>query len=251
MADVTVRVVDCYVYLKMDDDLKFLLLKRNKNKIYEHLWQGVAGKIEEGETAPEAAIRELKEETGLDLVNMFAADHVSRFYEVHGDRVNLVPVFGMEVDSDEVMLSEEHVDFQCKIQNWVDSSISKTVNAPKGYTVKQVQAVYERLYNNGAKGGTVYVDGSRDQQVLNISKEKTKKEIKKELKQKPVIINERTSANIERLKDRMADVPGLKTNRSIGMQIGDECPVCHLGTIEDLGGCNTCTNCGIQLKCGL
>ncbi len=60
MAIVTVRVVDCYVYLKTDDDLKFLLLKRNKNKIYEHLWQGVAGKIEEGETAPEAAIRELK-----------------------------------------------------------------------------------------------------------------------------------------------------------------------------------------------
>ena len=112
MASVTVRVVDCYVYRQTDDGLKFLLMKRNLNKIYEHLWQGVAGKIEDGETAPEAAIRELKEETGLDPVNMFVADHVSRFYEVHGDRVNLVPVFGMEVDSDEVMLSEEHVDFK-------------------------------------------------------------------------------------------------------------------------------------------
>jgi dATP pyrophosphohydrolase len=112
MADVTVRVVDCYVYRQTGDGLKFLLMKRNLNKIYENLWQGVAGKIEDGETAPEAAIRELKEETGLDPVNMFVADHVSRFYEVHGDRVNLVPVFGMEVDSDEVMLSEEHVDFK-------------------------------------------------------------------------------------------------------------------------------------------
>ena len=112
MADVTVRVVDCYVYRQTDDGLKFLLMKRNLNKIYENLWQGVAGKIEDGETAPEAAIRELKEETGLDSVNMFVADHVSRFYEVHEDRVNLVPVFGMEVDSDEVMLSEEHVDFK-------------------------------------------------------------------------------------------------------------------------------------------
>tara|TARA_B110000438_G_scaffold32425_1_gene31983 strand:- start:248 stop:709 length:462 start_codon:yes stop_codon:yes gene_type:complete len=112
MASVTVRVVDCYVYRQTDDGLKFLLMKRNLNKIYENLWQGVAGKIEDGETAPEAAIRELKEETGLDPVNMFVADHVSRFYEVHEDRVNLVPVFGMEVDSDEVMLSEEHVDFK-------------------------------------------------------------------------------------------------------------------------------------------
>ena len=112
MADVTVRVVDCYVYRQTDDGLKFLLMKRNLNKIYEHLWQGVAGKIEDGETAPEAAIRELKEETGLDPVNMFVADHVRRFYEVQGDRGNLVPVFGVEVDSDEVMLSEEHVDFK-------------------------------------------------------------------------------------------------------------------------------------------
>ncbi|GIS53581.1 hypothetical protein Ct9H90mP29_06230 [bacterium] len=33
--------------------------------MYEHLWQGVAGKIEEGETSWEAAIRELEEETGF------------------------------------------------------------------------------------------------------------------------------------------------------------------------------------------
>ena len=112
MASVTVRVVDCYVYRQTDDGLKFLLMKRNLNKIYEHLWQGVAGEIEDGETAPEAAIRELKEETGFDPVKVFVADHVSRFYEVHGDRINLVPVFGIEVNSDEVILSEEHIDFK-------------------------------------------------------------------------------------------------------------------------------------------
>jgi hypothetical protein len=46
---------------------------------------------------------------------MFVADHVSRFYEIHGDRINLVPVFGIEVDSYKVILSEEHIDFK-----WVD-----------------------------------------------------------------------------------------------------------------------------------
>ena len=50
---------------------------------------------------------------------------------------------------------EAHADVQCIIQNWIDSSISKTVNAPKGYTVEQVEKVYERLYRGGAKGGTV------------------------------------------------------------------------------------------------
>ncbi|MDP6034387.1 MAG: NUDIX pyrophosphatase [Candidatus Marinimicrobia bacterium] len=145
MASVTVRVVDCYVYLKTDNDLNFLLLKRNKNKIYEHLWQGVAGKIEEGETPPEAAIRELKEETGLDPVNMFVADHVSRFYEVHGDRVNLVPVFGIEAGSTEVTLSDEHIDFK-----WVN--IKEALNTLVWNGQKEgIQTVYDMVKNNDGR----------------------------------------------------------------------------------------------------
>ncbi|NHZ86719.1 MAG: NUDIX domain-containing protein [Planctomycetia bacterium] len=108
MIDILVRVIDAYVFRKTADGLRFLMLKRAKTKRYEHLWQGVAGKIEAGETAPQAAIRELNEETGLKPKHMFIADHVSRFYETHGDRINLVPVFGIEVDSEVVILSEEH-----------------------------------------------------------------------------------------------------------------------------------------------
>ncbi len=66
---------------------------------------------------------------------------------------------------------EAHADVQCVIQRWIDSSISKTVNAPKGYSVEEVERVYERLYKGGAKGGTVYVDGSRDSQVLTLKAE--------------------------------------------------------------------------------
>ena len=36
---------------------------------------------------------------------------------------------------------------------------------------QQVESVYERLYKGGAKGGTVYVDGSRDSQVLTLKAE--------------------------------------------------------------------------------
>ena len=60
MVDILVRIIDAYIFRQTDDGLNFLLLKRAETKIYEHLWQGVAGKIEEGETASEAAIRELK-----------------------------------------------------------------------------------------------------------------------------------------------------------------------------------------------
>ena len=90
----------------------FLLLKRAETKIYEHLWQGVAGKIEKGETAVETAIRELKEETGFTPTRMFVADYVSKFYESHDDRINLVPVFGIEVKDSGVALSKEHSELE-------------------------------------------------------------------------------------------------------------------------------------------
>ena len=36
-----------------------------------------------------------------------------------------------------------------------------------------------------------------------------------------------------------------------GSDVGDTCPICRQGTVEDIGGCNTCTNCNAQLRCGL
>src|SRR5690606_7257931 len=67
---------------------------------------------------------------------------------------------------------EEHVLVQAAAQKWVDSSISKTVNAPSTFTVEDNKKLYELAYEKGLKGITVYVDGSRDTQVLNIRKDK-------------------------------------------------------------------------------
>ena len=142
MANIKVRVVDCYVYRQTDKGLKFLILKRNEKKLYEHLWQGVAGKIEKDEEAWQTAIRELKEETGLDPVKMFVADHISQFYEKHGDRVNLVPVFGIEVDSKNVILSDEHIEYK-----WVDFKEAFDTLVWNGQK-KGIQTVYNMVSNN-------------------------------------------------------------------------------------------------------
>jgi ribonucleoside-diphosphate reductase alpha chain len=133
---------------------------------------------------------------------------------------------------------EAHADVQCVIQRWIDSSISKTVNAPKGYSVEQVEQVYERLYRGGAKGGTVYVDGSRDSQVLTLKAEENNVN-DAPIKEKQHVV----------LVDTINDL--RSTDVTIGSEVGNRCPVCRKGTVKDLGGCNTCTNCNTQLKCGL
>ncbi len=66
---------------------------------------------------------------------------------------------------------EEHVRVQAAVQRWVDASISKTANLPRDYTIEQTRELYELMYRLGCKGGTVYRDGSRDEQVLQLKEE--------------------------------------------------------------------------------
>jgi len=82
---------------------------------------------------------------------------------------------------------EGHVKVQAAIQKWVDSSISKTGNTPKEYTIEQTGKLYELLYDLGCKGGTTYRDGSRDTQVLT-----AKKEEKEELKEEKLVVSRST-----------------------------------------------------------
>ena len=64
------------------------------------------------------------------------------------------------------LLPAEHVKVQGAFQRWIDSAISKTCNVPNDYTVEQVGELYQYMYALGCKGGTIYRDGSRDEQVL-------------------------------------------------------------------------------------
>lgn len=173
------------------------------------------------------------------------ADIVQEYLDKHpeADPNHLPPWFVTAMD----LPPEAHADVQCIIQRWVDSSLSKTVNAPKGYTVEQVQKVYERLWRCGAKGGTVYVDGSRDAQVLTLKAEEN--QIEEQLELLPEELEEKETKRPVVLVDTIQDVRA--TDVTIGSEIGNICPICREGTVEEIGGCNTCTSCGAQLKCGL
>ncbi|WP_347549648.1 vitamin B12-dependent ribonucleotide reductase [Pseudalkalibacillus hwajinpoensis] len=192
--------------------------------------------------------------TGLEPYFSFSyyrSGRLGKFIEVKADI--LAEYFEKNPDADTEKLPEwfvsamelapeDHADTQCVIQRWVDSSISKTVNAPKGYSVKQVEAVYERLYNGGAKGGTVYVDGSRDSQVLTLKAEENsfeQLEFDNGMEEKKQVV----------LVDTITDL--RSTDVTIGSEVGNTCPVCRKGQVKEIGGCNTCDNCSAQLKCGL
>ena len=87
---------------------------------------------------------------------------VKEWFEAHPGETKLPDYFVTAMD----LTPEEHVRVQAAIQRWVDSSISKTANLPRDYTVEQTRELYEYMYELGCKGGTIYRDGSRDEQVL-------------------------------------------------------------------------------------
>lgn len=82
--------------------------------------------------------------------------------------------------------TQQHVNVTGIFAQIVDSGISKTVNLPNSATVEDVHRVYQDCYNMGCKGITIYRDGSRSFQPIEVKKEEPKSEPETEEKSQRV-----------------------------------------------------------------
>ncbi|UCD14407.1 MAG: NUDIX pyrophosphatase [Thermoplasmatales archaeon] len=113
------RVVTCI----LEHNGKLLILKRSdKVRTYKGLWGGVAGYVEEDETPYKAAVKEIKEEVGIEkndirLIKKCKPVRLTDFYE--GEKYDwIIYSFLFTIEKkDKVKIDWEHTEFR-----WISPS---------------------------------------------------------------------------------------------------------------------------------
>jgi dihydroneopterin triphosphate diphosphatase len=109
MTSVRVSLVDVYVLRGEGASLEVLALRRRPGERCPGSWETVHGHLEADERPALAAVRELREETGLQPLRLYNLSRVEAFYQHRADEVALIPVFAAFVTPDAaVRLGTEH-----------------------------------------------------------------------------------------------------------------------------------------------
>ncbi len=162
----------------------------------------------------------------------------------------------------------DHIKVQAAVQRWTESSISKTANAPADFTIEQTAELYEKAYELGCKGVTIYRDSSRTEQVLSLDKETEKKNLaynggdKTETEKVTVKVAitppVETTEQMAEIQNPHKHVEAIKEivlddlDDSYGTAVGKICPNCKLGVMVKMGGCTECSKqCGMKGACDM
>jgi len=106
---------------------------------------------------------------------------------------------------------KERIQMQSVWQQYIDASISSTINLPNSATVRDIKDLYMYAWESGLKGVTIYRDGCAREGILQGEENGTKKE--------------------------MTDQDWIDQNI---------CPECHI-TLDMTGGCKECPECAFEL----
>ena len=157
----------------------------------------------------------------------------------------------------------DHIVAQAVLQRCITDSISKTINMPNDASVEDIQQAYIIAHEMGCKGVTVYRDGSKTRQVLNVLS--AKKELMRKAKSSDFALEwlDRILSKREWVRkyirvgeEKEVEVhPPVVSSEEETRELGEEkklivrdvmekCPVCGGEHLAYEAGCMVCKDCG-------
>lgn len=112
------KYIEAHIVKIHMNELFHLALKRSKEQVFPNIWQPVTGKIKPYEAAYAAAKREIKEETGIIVDEIFVLPKITTFYLPEDDTIYLSPVFlYLAKPGVQIKISVEHSDYKWMKKN--------------------------------------------------------------------------------------------------------------------------------------
>jgi 8-oxo-dGTP pyrophosphatase MutT (NUDIX family) len=125
-------IVDVWIFRILGGSAEVLLLRRSADRILPGLWQGVSGRLEDGERVVAGALRELHEETGLApaaIEALYDLDFVNQFHFAPADAILTAAVFAVRLGAEtQVTLSHEH-----DAMRWLPLAVARAEVVWPGY----------------------------------------------------------------------------------------------------------------------
>jgi len=185
------EIVDCgFIAQKLDEDLKTQILEIGlRNGVILTIAPVGTGAIAFGNVSsglePDYAhevVRRVRQANSEEFKEYVEKSYTKRFYEFCTGKTD-TPDYMVTAEQLTIL---EHIKVQAALQEWVDSSTSKTINVPQDITIEEFREVYELAYQYGLKGTTTYRHSKWRESILKAATQ-TKEESPKNHKRPSVL----------------------------------------------------------------
>ncbi|MEX1157669.1 MAG: NUDIX domain-containing protein [Thermomicrobiales bacterium] len=139
MPKIVSDLVDTYLFRKINARPQFLVLRRRAEAPRGDVWQSIHTRVAPGETAIDAARRDVQSSTGLVPIRFYSADYVAQFYDHGSDSIVLAPTLAAQVNpKSPVIVAPEYSDYA-----WCDleETTSRLIYSAQRWAVRHIYDV--------------------------------------------------------------------------------------------------------------